>query len=183
VRAFASCSGAQKNGAPGQHGERRWDYNRLGKRLVDSRKLCIHRERVQLSGRKSVREALATTDFYLPRHRLTLMRGFPTRAVTYIICFLSSSRPRLQTISMLTQWFVRIKYKYKLGWDYTACRILPAFTSRKAAEDYAKGLFAVEKWEIKEIAMTEKEARKSEIIRQFCAGYESDAEKGLQKPN
>ncbi len=73
-----------------------------------------------------------------------------------------------------TQWYVRVKFEHKLGWDYEACRTLPPFPSKEAAEKYARSLFAVEKWEVKEILMTPEDARKQEIVRRFFADHEAE---------
>jgi len=54
------------------------------------------------------------------------------------------------------------------------------FTSKEAAEDYAKNLFGnlfgIEKWEVKEMIFTEEEARQEEEIVQIMARWKKQIE-------
>jgi hypothetical protein len=82
----------------------------------------------------------------------------------------------------ITQWYVRVKFKHKVGWDYKLCRVHPPFSSKQAAEEYAQNLFGVEKWEVKELRLRLQEAQTMERVRQFFADYrtanEDEADSG-----
>ena len=50
------------------------------------------------------------------------------------------------------------------------------FSSKQAAEDYAKSLLGVEEWEVKEMIFTEEEARQEEEIVQIMARWKKQIE-------
>jgi hypothetical protein len=75
--------------------------------------------------------------------------------------------PKMTTV--MSHWYVRVKFRYKHNWTFGH----PPFLSKKTAEEYAQGLFGVEKWEVKEILMTEEQFQQSEYIRRYFEDYEA----------
>jgi hypothetical protein len=74
-------------------------------------------------------------------------------------------------------WKVRIKFWHKHKWSYHA----PLFPTKQAAEEYARTLFAVEKWETKELLLTPKEAAEIDAIDAlFLADSENEGSNPLQ---
>jgi hypothetical protein len=71
-------------------------------------------------------------------------------------------------------WFVRVKFYHKPGWDYHQ----PRFSTEQAAEEHAKQLFGVEKWETKKLFLTAKEAWQMEFIRRYFVEWEKQNAKG-----
>ncbi len=74
-----------------------------------------------------------------------------------------------------SQWHVYVwgtKFKHELnpkGFHHEE----QWFSSKQAAEDYAKRLFGIEKWEVKEHRFTEEEAQQNEEVRQIMAHWKA----------